>query len=96
MASVPVAIRRADESDVEQIATVLLRAFEEFRPLYTPAGFAATTPGADVLRSRLNEGPTWVAVHDGSIVGTVSAVTTEAGLYVRSMAVLPESLSPKR
>ena len=31
----------------------------------------------------------WVAIHDGRIAGTVSAIARERGTYVRSMAVLP-------
>ena len=81
-------IRRATESDAGQIAAVLLRSFADFRPLYTAGGFSATTPDALVVRARLEEGPTWVAVQKG-VVGTVSAVKTGADLYVRSMAVLP-------
>ena len=37
----------------------------------------------------MNEGPAWVAVQDGRIVGTVAAVPRGEELYVRSMAVLP-------
>ncbi len=82
-------IRRATSDDVHTMASILLEAFEEFRPLYTDGGFAATTPSASILLARLNEGPSWVAELDGRIVGTVSAVATPKGLYVRSMGVLP-------
>ena len=75
--------------DAEAIASVLHASFVEFESLYTPAGFAATTPTADQIRERWNEGPVWVAVQNGSIVGTVAAVSKDSGLYVRSMAVLP-------
>jgi SAM-dependent methyltransferase/GNAT superfamily N-acetyltransferase len=68
---------------------VLLEAFREFEPLYTAAGFAATTPpGADIA-PRLSEGPTWIAEEDHAIVGTVSAVDRGDEIHVRSMAVLP-------
>ena len=71
------------------MAQVLAEAFAAFEPLYTPGGFAATTPGAEVIAQRFREGPLWVAELDGAIVGTASAVAKAAGLYVRSVAVLP-------
>jgi GNAT superfamily N-acetyltransferase len=39
--------------------------------------------------NRIDEGPVWVALRDGAIVGTVSALPKGEALYVRSMAVLP-------
>jgi ribosomal protein S18 acetylase RimI-like enzyme len=80
-------IRRATEADAPGLAAVLKDAFAEFEPLYTRAGYAATTPDARALASRLREGPTWVADEGATIVGTVSAVERDGGVYVRSMAV---------
>jgi GNAT superfamily N-acetyltransferase len=82
-------IQRAMLKDAESIAAVLHASFVEFESLYTPDGFAATTPTSDQIRERWNEGPVWVAVQHGSIVGSVAAVAKSSGLYVRSMAVLP-------
>ena len=82
-------IRLATPDDVAAIARVLHQAFVESEALYTPEALAATTPPADLIRQRLAEGPTWVAVRDAAIVGTVSAVLKGEGLYVRSMAILP-------
>lgn len=82
-------IRRARPDDAAAMETTLATAFEPLRAQYTPAGFAATTPSADVLAARFAEGPAWVAVLDDLIVGTVAARTTAGGVYVRSMAVLP-------
>ena len=82
-------IRLTIPEDVQAVAMVLQQAFVEYQPLYTPEGFSATTPSADLIRERLTEGPTWVAVQDSAIVGTVSAVLKGAGVYVRSMAILP-------
>jgi ribosomal protein S18 acetylase RimI-like enzyme len=76
-------------ADSDAIASVLHQAFVEYQPLYTPAAFAATTPESDRIRLRLDEGPIWVAVQSRSVVGTVSAVAKEAGVYVRGMALLP-------
>jgi len=84
-------ISQASFSDASTIAVILHQAFVEFEPLYTPGGFAATTPTAEQVEARLDEGPVWVALLDGGIVGTVSAVPKGDSLYVRSMAVLPEA-----
>lgn len=82
-------IRRARAADAPAIARALAAAFAEYAPAYTPAALAATTPPAARIRARLREGPTWVAVEAGAIVGTVSAAPRGASVYVRSMAVLP-------
>jgi ribosomal protein S18 acetylase RimI-like enzyme len=86
-----VTIRRANPDDVNAIASILLEAFEEFRPLYTDGGFAATTPSASIILARLEEGPSGVALLDNQILGTVSAVATSDGLYVRSVGVTPSA-----
>jgi putative acetyltransferase len=83
-------VRRADSSDASQIATVLHQAFVEYKSIYTPQGFAATTPTVGAILSRMNEGPFWVTLLDGVIVGTASVVKKEDSLYIRGMAVLPE------
>jgi N-acetylglutamate synthase-like GNAT family acetyltransferase len=86
-----VEIRRAVEEDVFHIESLLQAAFSEYQSLYTPEGFAATTPKSRQLKDRLTEGPIWVAVRKDSIVGTVSAVPLDRALYIRSMAVSPEA-----
>jgi GNAT superfamily N-acetyltransferase len=75
--------------DAEEIAGVILAAFRDLEPLYTPAGFFATTPPAAEIARRLGEGPTWLASEGQTILGTVSAVSRGEELYIRSMAVLP-------
>lgn len=82
-----VQIRTAILEDVGAIAPVLHASFLEFEAFYTPAAFAATTPTANQIRERWHEGPIWVAIQNGEIVGTVAAVAKSSGLYVRSMAV---------
>jgi len=79
----------AAPEDAAQIAAALRRSFAEYEPLYTPAAFAATvcTPGQ--ILERMSEGPVWVAVENGTIVGTVSAVPRVRALYVRGMGVDP-------
>ena len=85
-----VEVRLAGSGDSEAIADVLLRAFGTFREHDTPEAFAAVTPSADEVESRFAEGPIWVAVLDGEIVGSVSLTTEAEGLYLRSMAVRPD------
>ena len=82
-------VRRAVNNEAPLIAQVLYQAFVEFKAQYTPAAFAATTPAAEEIQNRWNEGPIWVAAQGDQIVGTISAVPKPEGLYVRSMAVLP-------
>ena len=86
-----VLIRRATQHDIATIASVLAQAFVEYEPMYTREGFAATTPGANGVRKRIEEGPVWVALYNRRIVGTASVVSKPAGLYVRGMAALPSA-----
>jgi N-acetylglutamate synthase-like GNAT family acetyltransferase len=85
----PVQIRRARIKDCSAIAEVLLQAFLEFKYLYTEGGFAATTPGPHQIYARMKEGPVWVAMRKGIVIGTVAAVKKGESAYVRGMAVLP-------
>ena len=87
--AVQVEIALASSEDAAAIAAILLDAFREFEPLYTPGGFRATTPTAADIAARLPEGPAWIATIDGTAVGTVAAVQQGKEVYVRSMAVTP-------
>jgi ribosomal protein S18 acetylase RimI-like enzyme len=92
MNDLPVQLRRARAGDEISISSVLLEAFNEYLPQYTPAGFAATTPSPSEVLQRMEEGPVWLAMIESDIVGTVSAVLRgEQELYIRGMAVLPEA-----
>lgn len=82
-------IRLSESSEAEHVAAVLRESFAEYEALYTPQGFAATTPTIEQVLNRFKEGPIWVAVIGGQIVGTVSAVLHADHLYIRGMAVLP-------
>jgi len=84
-------IREAGPEDAEAVARVLHESFIEFRVLYTDGGFAATTPNAEQIRVRMVEGPVWVAMREGTAVGTVAAVVKGTRLYMRGMAVLPSA-----
>jgi putative acetyltransferase len=82
-------IRTAIEDDAPAIASVIRASFEEYRTLYTPEAFDATTPGSTEIALRMKEGPVWFAASGNRVVGTVSGVPKGSALYVRSMAVLP-------
>lgn len=82
-------IRMAGPQEAHIVARVLLESFLEFERLYTPKGFAATTPEAPQVLARMREGPIWLAFHDAEVLGTVAAVLKPDSVYVRGMAVLP-------
>lgn len=82
-------IRMAAPEDAPSIAAVLHDSFVEYKSLYTEEAFAATAPAGAQVRNRMTEGPVWVVLHRNSIVGTISAVPKEQGLYIRGMAILP-------
>ena len=82
-------IRPATAADADAVALVLAEAFSEFQPLYTPAGYHATTPARPEIEQRFADGPIWVVEHDGRIAGTISAILRDDGVYVRGMAVAP-------
>jgi len=82
-------IRLAEPSDATVVATVLHKSFVEFEALYTPQGFAATTPDAAQVLARMREGPVWLAFRNVEVLGTVAAVLKGEWAYIRGMAVLP-------
>src|SRR5580693_149223 len=84
-------IRCAGPEDAPAIAAVLHESFLEFKPLYTDGGFAATALGEAQVLARMQEGPVWVALRQGIVLGTVAAVAKREGVYVRGMAVLPKA-----
>ena len=86
-----VQINAATAEDAPLVASILRAAFAEYERLYTPEAFAATVLNEELVRRRLDEGPMWLAFHDGRAAGTVSAVLRENGLYVRGMAVIPSA-----
>jgi uncharacterized protein len=88
-------IRLAKPDDSGQVASVLESAFAEFRSSYTNGGFAATVIHKDKVEARMHEGPMWVALHDGIIVGTVAAVSKGEALHVRGMGIVPAARGKK-
>ncbi len=88
-------IRTARADDAQSIASVLYESFVEYKSSYTPEGFAATTPTADQIQSRIIEGPVWFVLSGEAIVGTVAVVRQTESLYIRGMAVLPDARGQK-
>jgi len=84
-----VQVRRATADDAASVASVLRQAFAEYEPLYTEQGYAATTPGAGEIATRMGQGPVWVAVYIEQIVGSGSVVPKPEGIYIRGVAVIP-------
>jgi GNAT superfamily N-acetyltransferase len=82
-------IRQAEPSDAATVAKVLHDSFVEFKPLYTRGGFDATTPSAEQVLIRMQEGPIWLAMRESEALGTVAAVAKGESVYMRGMAVLP-------
>lgn len=91
MAVSEVLIRRATGGDSETIAALIYEAFEPFKSEYTPAAFEYTTPKADAIRPRFDEGPIWIAEADGVPIGTVSGMKDGERFYIRSMAIKPSA-----
>src|SRR5579872_5870545 len=83
-------IREATLEDAETVARILRASFAEYESLYTPDAYVATT-AVEIVRARLAEGATWLALSDGVAVGTISATATPKGLHSRGMAVVPEA-----
>ena len=82
-------VRLSEPIEAGHIAAVLRESFADYEALYTPQGYAATTPNTEQVLERFKEGPVWAAVLGSEVVGTVSAVLHADHLYVRGMAVLP-------
>jgi ribosomal protein S18 acetylase RimI-like enzyme len=88
-AAMALEIRLAGAGDAEAISAVLYESFVEYKALYTDGGFAATALGVEQILVRVREGPVWVGLRDGAVLGTVAAVASGEEAYVRGMAVLP-------
>lgn len=82
-------VRLATRGHAEAISVLIHEAFSPFESQYTPDAFEYTTPGVDVIRERFVEGPIWIAVENGTIIGTVSGLPDGDRFYIRSMAVKP-------
>lgn len=84
-------IRRARPGDATAVHRTLRAAFEPLRDRYTPDAFDATVLDPGRALARLAEGPVWVAVLRGQVVGTFGIRHDALGSYLRGMGVLPEA-----
>ena len=84
-----VEIRQATPADASAIEASLSESFEEYKPRYPNAAFEATTPGRETILQRMEEGPIWVAVNGGEVIGTISAFPKGSVLCLRGLAVPP-------
>src|SRR5207253_10980544 len=50
-----------------------------------------TRRSSDLILKRWKEGPVWVAVQGGRLVGTIAAAAKRRALYIRSMAIVPRA-----
>ena len=84
-------IRLATPDDAAAISALLFEAFSTARSGYTDEAFAEVTPSAKKVAARFEEGPQWVAMADGRMVGTVSVMPQPDHLYIRSVGVAPDA-----
>ena len=60
-----ICIRTATPADADSVASVLSESFTEYKPLYTPEGYAATTPDLSSLVIKLKRARPDVVFHTG-------------------------------
>jgi GNAT superfamily N-acetyltransferase len=84
-----VEIRAALEKDADAISVILSDSFAEYETSFSNAAFQASTPDRDEILNRLGEGPAWVAISGGIVVGTISAVPRGSVMLLRDLAVTP-------
>lgn len=87
----PTKIRRAVPNDAAAVAALLYKSFVEYKSLYTEKGFEATTPEMEEIENRINKKAVWLAMDASTIAGTVSVFPQKGQLYVRSLAVNPDT-----
>ncbi len=83
-------VRQASPAQAAAIHHLMHEAFTAFRPLYTAGCFDATVLDEVRIAQRMAQGPVWVVEGDG-LLGTLSAVPDDRGLYLRGMGVHPEA-----
>lgn len=86
-----VKVRSATNHDVLAIAGMLVDAFWEFEPEYTPAAYSGTILTPETIARRIEREETLVAAIDEVIVETVSLQQAASITKVRSMAIVPSA-----
>jgi GNAT superfamily N-acetyltransferase len=82
-------IRTATAAETPDIEHVLSLSLAEYESRYTNAAFKLTAPSREKILRRMDEGPVWVAVHNGEVVGTISAIPKGREIRIRGLAVRP-------
>lgn len=85
-------IRQAESHDAKNIHKVILTAFEEYRPYYSPEGFTDTVMSEQFAIERMKEMTLYVAIDkNGTVIGTIGwqKVSKVEG-HIRGMAILPK------
>lgn len=85
-----VQVRKATGEDAAAILICLAAAFERYRSQYTPGAFADTVLDPATVQARLCDMCLFVAIAEGSIVGTIGCSRDGTEGHIRGMAVLPE------
>lgn len=88
-------VRLAQKVDCQEIATVLSKAFREFKNNYTEAAYNATVIPPQEVALRIAEGQVWVVFIEEKIVGTIGGIAKNHEYYIRGMGVLPEARGQK-
>ena len=83
-------VRKAEAADSAAISGCLEAAFALYRERYTPEAYADTVPDAQGVLGRMREMNLFVAVSDGTIVGTLGSMVNGSEGHLRGMAVRPE------
>ena len=84
-------IRRATAHDSAAILECLSSAFAPFRESYSEKGFQDTVLSPETITTRLREMLVFVAVWEGSVIGTIGCKTVNHHEgHLRGMAVRPE------
>lgn len=83
-------VRKATSQDSAGVLECLRSAFEEYRAQYASPAFADTVLDPNTIQQRLHDMCLFVAVRNGSIVGTIGCVAHGKDGHLRGMAVLPE------
>lgn len=84
-------IRLANPGDAIAIADLLYYSFVECQLHYTAEAFAATTPGVEEIKNRIQKHMVWVALYDNVIAGTVSLISKGDSMLIKSVAVAPSA-----
>ncbi|MEO1031627.1 MAG: GNAT family N-acetyltransferase [Bacteroidota bacterium] len=82
-------IRLAKKSDAELIHNVLSDSFKAYQELFTEGAYAVMVVSPKGVEKRLNQGPIWIAEHEGEIAGTIGGMALMHTFQIRGMVVLP-------